>query len=158
MSGHDPGMDFDPRTPFLRRTALGAGVSAKELRGPGYRLVLPGTFVAATTVITPRVRARAALLPYDGVAWASHASAARVYDLPIPTIADANKAALISLGKRVSAYGRSAELGPLAIVARSDAGHEAAQIYVASAVAARAIRIFRELHAARAWLDGPHDQ
>jgi very-short-patch-repair endonuclease len=81
-------MDFDPRTPFLRRAALEAGVSAKELRGPGYRLVLPGTFVAATTIITPRVRARAALLPYDGVAWASHASAARVYDLPIPTIAD----------------------------------------------------------------------
>jgi hypothetical protein len=81
-------MDFDPRKPFLRRTALEAGVSAKELRGPGYRLVLPGTFVAATTVVTPRVRARAALLPYDGVAWASHASAARVYDLPIPTIGD----------------------------------------------------------------------
>jgi very-short-patch-repair endonuclease len=81
-------MDFDPRTPFQRRTALDAGVSAKALRGPGFRLVLPGAYVAATTTITPLVRARAALLPYDGVAWASHASAARVYDLPIPTMAD----------------------------------------------------------------------
>ncbi len=82
-------MDFDPRKPFLRRTALDAGVSPKALRGPGFRLVLPGTYVAAPTVVTPRVRARAALLPYDdGAAWASHASAARVYDLPSPTIAD----------------------------------------------------------------------
>ena len=81
-------MPFDPRTPFQRRTAIDAGVSVKVLRGPGFRLVLPGTYVAATTTVTPLVRARAALLPYDGVAWASHASAARVYDLPIPTIAD----------------------------------------------------------------------
>jgi hypothetical protein len=81
-------MAFDPRTPFQRRTAIDAGVSAKALRGPGFRLVLPGTYVAATTIVTPLVRARAALLSYDGVAWASHASAARVYDLPIPTIAD----------------------------------------------------------------------
>ena len=81
-------MDFDPRTPFLRRTALDAGITPKALRGPGFRLVLPGTYVAATTVVTPRVRARAALLPYAGAAWASHASAARLYDLPVPTIAD----------------------------------------------------------------------
>jgi hypothetical protein len=81
-------MDFDPRTPFLRRTALDAGITPKALRGPNFRLVLPGTYVAATTIVTPRVRARAALLPYAGAAWASHASAARVYDLPVPTIAD----------------------------------------------------------------------
>jgi hypothetical protein len=81
-------MDFDARTPFLRRTALDAGITPKALRGPGFRLVLPGTYVAATTIVTPRVRAGAALLPYAGAAWASHASAARVYDLPVPTIAD----------------------------------------------------------------------
>ncbi len=79
--------DFDARRPFLRRHAMAAGVTAKQLRGPGYRCVLPGVHVAATTVITPLVRVRAALLPYGDVAWASHASAARVYDLPIPTIA-----------------------------------------------------------------------
>ncbi len=79
--------DLDPRLPFLRRTALAAGVTAKQLRGPGYRCVLPGAYVAAATIITPLVRARAALLPYGEVAWASHASAARVYDLPVPTIA-----------------------------------------------------------------------
>ena len=79
-------MVFDPRAPFLRRTALAAGVTPKQLRGPGYRCVLPGAYVAASHVITPLVRVRAALLPYGQVAWASHASAARVYDLPIPTI------------------------------------------------------------------------
>lgn len=82
-----PAPDFDARRPFLRRTALTAGVTAKQLRGPGFRCVLPGAYVAAATVVTPLVRVRAALLPYADVAWASHASAARVYDLPIPTIA-----------------------------------------------------------------------
>ncbi|GAA5114388.1 hypothetical protein GCM10023339_19960 [Alloalcanivorax gelatiniphagus] len=81
-------MDLDPRTPFRRGAALAAGVSPKELRGPRFKVVLPGTYVAASTVVTPAVRVRAALLPYDGIAWASHASAARVYDLPVPTIAD----------------------------------------------------------------------
>lgn len=81
-------MDFDPRSPFRRQAALEAGISAKSLRGPGFRMVLPGAYVAAATTITPLVRARAALLPYDGVAWASHATAARVHELPIPTIAD----------------------------------------------------------------------
>ncbi|NYE36236.1 hypothetical protein F4692_001340 [Nocardioides cavernae] len=81
-------MSFDPRTPFLRRDAIEAGVSPRTLRGPRFRVVLPGAYVAASTVVTPVVRVRAALLPYAGVAWASHASAARVYDLPIPTIAD----------------------------------------------------------------------
>lgn len=81
-------MAFDPGIPFRRRAALIAGISAKSLRGPGFRLVLPGTYVASAVVVTPRLRAAAALLPYDGVAWASHASAARIYDLPIPTSAD----------------------------------------------------------------------
>lgn len=78
---------FDPRTPFLRRTAIAAGVTAKELRGPRYRSVLPGAYVAAATVVHPGQRALAALLPYGTVAWAIHASAARVYDLPLPVIA-----------------------------------------------------------------------
>ena len=81
-------MDFDPTTPFRRSTGIAAGVSPKELRGPGYRLVLPGTYVRSATVVTPLLRVRAALLPYGTAAWASHASAARVYDLPIPTIPD----------------------------------------------------------------------
>ncbi|CUR62232.1 conserved hypothetical protein [metagenome] len=81
-------MDLDTRVPFRRQTALDAGVGAKALRGPGFRQVLPGTYVVATTIVTPLVRAQAALLPYDGEAWASHATAARVHDLPIPTISD----------------------------------------------------------------------
>ncbi|SEB95129.1 hypothetical protein SAMN04489844_1387 [Nocardioides exalbidus] len=80
-------MDFDPLRPFRRQSALSAGITAKQLRGPAYKLVLPGTYVAAAKVVTPATRAAAALLPYDDVAWATHASAARVYDLPIPTIA-----------------------------------------------------------------------
>ncbi|CAM3748510.1 hypothetical protein [Nocardioides zeicaulis] len=81
-------MAFDPTVPFLRRTGLAAGISPKALRGPGFRLVLPGTYVTSAVVVTPRLRANAALLAYEGVAWASHASAARVYDLPVPTSGD----------------------------------------------------------------------
>lgn len=81
-------MELDVSRPFQRQTALAAGVTAKQLRGPSFRKVLSGSYVGAATTITPLVRARAALLPYGGTAWASHATAARVHDLPIPTIAD----------------------------------------------------------------------
>lgn len=78
--------EFDPAVPFLRRDALAAGISPKQLRGPSFRVVLPGVYVAASTPVTPLLRVRAALVPYGASAWASHASAARVYDLPLPTI------------------------------------------------------------------------
>lgn len=45
--------------------------------------MLPGAYVAASVGVTPLLRARAALLPYAGKAWASHATAARGYDLPV---------------------------------------------------------------------------
>ena len=77
----------------------------------------------------------------------------KIFDVTHATIGEIDKQALVSLGKRVSDYGLSGKLGAIAIVARSDASYEAAQIYAANAVASRPIQIFRELHHARAWLD-----
>jgi hypothetical protein len=65
---------------------------------------------------------------------------------------------LKSLGQRVVLYARHGQLGPLALVATSDESFAQAQIFAAAAAAAagRPLQIFREIHAARRWLD-EHD-
>lgn len=82
------GMSFDPTRPFLRADGLAHGLTDKVLRGPGYRQLFRGVLVASTTPATPLQRVRGALLIQHELAWASHASAARVKGAPIPTIAD----------------------------------------------------------------------
>ncbi|MBO0841573.1 MAG: DUF559 domain-containing protein [Nocardioides sp.] len=77
---------FDPRRPFLRKTALEAGVTVRALRGPTYTRLHTGIFVASDVEITPLVRAAAALVPFPATAWASHATAARYWELPIPAL------------------------------------------------------------------------
>lgn len=47
-----------------------------------------------------------------------------------------------------------AGLGPLAIVAASDESYREARRLAAGAVALQPITLFREMHAARRWLDG----
>jgi len=81
-------MAFDPRQPFLRADGLGHGLTDKVLRGPGYRQLFRGVLVSSSTPPTPVQRVRGALLLQHELAWASHASAARVKGAPIPTIAD----------------------------------------------------------------------
>lgn len=78
---------LDTTQPFTRAAALKAEISAKALRGPRFRQVLHGVYVASSVAPTPELRVRAALLPFDPTAWASHASAARLHGVPIPTIA-----------------------------------------------------------------------
>ncbi|UFN43090.1 hypothetical protein [Nocardioides okcheonensis] len=81
-------MDFDPTRPFLRAEALAHGLTDKVLRGPGYRQLFRGVLVASSTPATPLQRVCGALLLQHELAWASHASAGRVKEAPIPTIAD----------------------------------------------------------------------
>ncbi|MFD7075964.1 DUF559 domain-containing protein [Nocardioides sp. NPDC059952] len=76
---------FDPMRPFLRASAAATG-SVKELRTPAYRRLLHGIYVLATVEVTPTLIAEAALLPFGEEAWASHATAARVLNLPIPAL------------------------------------------------------------------------
>jgi len=60
---------------------------------------------------------------------------------------------LMALGARIRAYTAIGRIGPLAIVASTDKSYGQARMFTALAEADRPIKIFRELHAARHWLD-----
>ena len=60
---------------------------------------------------------------------------------------------LMALGARIRAYIPVSRIGPLAIVATTDKSYGQARMFMTLAVADRPIRIFRELHTARQWLD-----
>jgi len=57
------------------------------------------------------------------------------------------------LGQRVVLYAQHGQVGPLALVAGSDASFVQAQLFASAATAGRPLQIFREMHAARRWLD-----
>lgn len=61
---------------------------------------------------------------------------------------------LMALGARIRAYILLGKIGPLAIVATTDRSYQQARMFAALAEADRPIKIFRELHLARQWLDG----
>ncbi len=79
---------LDVRRPFTRLRALEAGISPKALRGPRFRTVLRGVFVDASAPTSRDERIIAALLVCGDEAFASHASAARLWGLPTPVIAE----------------------------------------------------------------------
>jgi hypothetical protein len=60
---------------------------------------------------------------------------------------------LKALGQRVVFYAQHGQIGPVAIVAASDESFAQAQIFAAASPTQRPLAIFRELHAARQWLD-----
>jgi hypothetical protein len=60
---------------------------------------------------------------------------------------------LRGLGQRVVLYAQHGQVGPLAIVAGSDESFAQAQVFASSATVERPLQIFREMHAARRWLD-----
>jgi hypothetical protein len=60
---------------------------------------------------------------------------------------------LKALGQRVMFYAQHGQIGPLAIVAASDESYAQARIFAEAAKVSRPLQIFRELHAARQWLD-----
>lgn len=93
----DNAPDFDYRRPFTRADAVAAGIDPKLLRGSKFRRIFRGVYVDAAVPDTPRLRVEAALkvvmhvsdpgaTPTAPAAFASHASAARIYELPIPTL------------------------------------------------------------------------
>ena len=60
---------------------------------------------------------------------------------------------LRTLGQRVVYYAQHGQVGPVAIVAASDESYAQAQLFAQAANVSRPLQIFRELHAARRWLD-----
>ncbi|MGZ4484830.1 MAG: DUF559 domain-containing protein [Nocardioidaceae bacterium] len=79
---------FDPSNPFTTAQALAAGLSRATLRGPRFRQLRHGVYVSAEQPASVRLDARAALAVHPPDAFASHVTAARVYDLPVPVIAE----------------------------------------------------------------------
>ncbi|WP_203338218.1 DUF559 domain-containing protein [Nocardioides limicola] len=77
---------MDLQRPFSRSEAVATGISAEVLRGPRFRRIFRGIYVDASVPITPMLRAEAALAPFPDSAHLSHASAARLYDVPVPTL------------------------------------------------------------------------
>lgn len=92
MTQADPGAQqgeaFDASAPFTRSAALAAGIPRRALYGARYRQLHTGIFVGAEVEPTPVVRAQAALVAFGADAHASHATAARVWGLPIPVLPD----------------------------------------------------------------------
>ena len=80
--------DLDTSVPFTRAEGIAAGLTPRILRGPRFRTIFRSVYVASTSPPSPRLRVQAALKLFDDLAWASHASAARIHEIPIPTIAD----------------------------------------------------------------------
>jgi hypothetical protein len=61
---------------------------------------------------------------------------------------------MMALGARIRAYMKIATLGPLAIVAVTERAYQQARLFETLADGDRPVKIFRELHKAREWLDG----
>jgi hypothetical protein len=60
---------------------------------------------------------------------------------------------LKTLGQRVIFYAQHGQVGPVAIVAASDESYAKAAVFAEAARASRPLMIFRELHAARRWVE-----
>ena len=88
----------------------------------------------------------------DGVAAANALAYRKIFDMTEAT-PDLSDDDLMTLGARIRAYLALGPLGPLAIVANTDASYRHARMFAALAEADRPIEIFRELHLARQWLD-----
>ena len=84
----------------------------------------------------------------DDVVTANALAYRKIFDMTqaTPTLSDDD---LMALGARIRAYIALGKIGPLAIVATTDASYQQARMFAALAEADRPINIFRELHLAR---------
>jgi hypothetical protein len=89
----------------------------------------------------------------DGVTIADALSYRKIFDTTHARmmLSDAD---MMSLGARIRAYMKVSRLGPLAIVAVTEGAYRQARLFEVLAEGDRPVKIFRELHLAREWLDG----
>ena len=89
----------------------------------------------------------------DGIAVADALSYRKIFDTTHAKmmLSDAD---VMALGARIRAYLKMGSLGPLAIVAVTERAYQQARLFETLAEGNRPVRIFRELHHAREWLDG----
>jgi hypothetical protein len=91
---------LDTRRPFSRADAIKAGIDRKLFRGSRFRRIFRGVYIDVGVRMTPRLRAEAALVPFHTSAFASHASAARIHGVPIPTLPDEHVTVLKAAHRR----------------------------------------------------------
>ncbi|WP_428685321.1 hypothetical protein [Reyranella sp.] len=88
----------------------------------------------------------------DGVAIADVLSYRKIFDMTHATVM-LNDADMMVIGARIRAYMQVSTLGPLAIVAVTEEAYQQASLFEVLAQGDRPVKIFRELHHAREWLD-----
>lgn len=92
---------LDTSRPFTRADAVAAGITSKMLRGSRFRRIFRGVYVRADVEETPLQRAEAALRLFRGKdAVASHATAARIYGVPLPALPDEHVTVLTAGNRR----------------------------------------------------------
>ncbi|HWU20357.1 MAG TPA: DUF559 domain-containing protein [Nocardioides sp.] len=91
---------LDLGRPFRRTDALAAGLTDRQLRSPRFERLHAGIYLAADRAPTPLLRAEGALLAFPEGAFASHATAARVWRLPVPILPDEHVTVLTDAGRR----------------------------------------------------------
>ncbi|MGZ8743720.1 MAG: endonuclease domain-containing protein [Nocardioides sp.] len=75
---------LDIRRPFTYAAAIASGLRPAQLRGKSFRRLFTGVYISADVAPLPIHRVQAALLIHPPGAFASHTSAGRVYDAPLP--------------------------------------------------------------------------
>jgi hypothetical protein len=88
----------------------------------------------------------------DGVVTANALAYRKIFDMTQAT-PNLSEDDMMALGARIRAYIALGQIGPLAIVAVTDRSYGQARMFAALAEADRPLKIFRELHLARQWLD-----
>ena len=88
----------------------------------------------------------------DGITIADALPFRKIFDTSKATVM-LSDADMMSIGARIRAYLKVDKLGPLAIVAVTDRAYRQAKLFEVLAEGDRPVKIFRELHAARQWLD-----
>lgn len=94
---------LDVRRPFLRADAVAAGLTDKQLRSARFHRLLSGVYICAEVELTPSIRAEAVLLPFGGDAFASHATAARAWRVPLPPLPEEHVTVLRAGDRRTRA-------------------------------------------------------
>jgi very-short-patch-repair endonuclease len=79
---------LDIRRPFTYAEAVAAGITPSAMRGPNFRRIFRGVYAHKSLPDHPLFRTRAALLIHPPDAFASHLSAGRVHDVPLPALPD----------------------------------------------------------------------
>lgn len=112
---------FDPRRPFTRAQGVAHGITDRRLRGPEFQSPFHGIHLAADVELTALVMAEAALLLFPEGAFACHATAARIYGLPIPTM-PLEHVGVVHAADRRTRSGIRSHVAPEALVVRRDGG------------------------------------